>query len=115
MTRQSFLFKHSPLDDGLGGDPGMVGPRHPQGYESLHPFPASDQILERPVERMSHVQRPSDVGQRNHDRVLGPLGIGLRIEIAPLGPLGVPPLLGSGRSVLLGNFSCHHTSSRTAA
>ena len=103
VPRQPFLFEHPPLDDRLRGDAGMIRPRHPQGLIPLHPLPPRDEILTRSIERMPHVQRPGDVRQRDHDRMLLFAGRRVRVEVAVLLPVGEPFGLCGGGIVLLGN------------
>ena len=46
------------LDDGLGGDAGVVGAGHPEGVVALHPPPSDQDVLERVIERVAQVQVP---------------------------------------------------------
>ncbi len=69
-----------PLDHHLGGDAGMVGARLPQHVLAAHALEAAEDILQRVVERMAHMQRAGDVGRRNDDRI--------RFGLKPFGPAG---------------------------
>ena len=65
------------LDHGLGGDAGVVGARLPQHILAAHALEAAEDVLQRIVERVTHMQRAGHVGRRNHDAVgrrLGALG-----------------------------------------
>ncbi len=91
------------LDLQLRGDPRMVLPRLPQRVKAAHPVPTGEDILQRVVERMAHMQRAGDVRRRDHDaETLGPrLGIGARLEGARLLPHPVEPRFGLGRIKIL--------------
>ena len=95
--RLPLLGEHA-LDHHLRGDPGMVLPRLPQRVEAAHAVPADQDVLQRAVEGVPHVQAAGDVGRRHHDAE----GVGARRvragrEGAGLLPCGVDPPLGPGR------------------
>ncbi|MNC16748.1 hypothetical protein D3C75_646090 [compost metagenome] len=77
----------------LGGDPGMVRSRQPEGIKALHPLGADQDILKREVKRMADVQHACYVRRRNHNAVR----LGIRplagLEEFILHPVGVPFLL----------------------
>ncbi len=78
------------LDDVLGGDPGVVVAGLPEGVVAHHPVPADQAVLDRPVERMPHVELAGDVRRRHADDV------GLVAAAAGAGrveALGLPGLL----------------------
>ena len=50
------------LDHVLGRDPRMVVARLPERVEPAQPVPADQQILDRPVQRVAHMQRAGYVG-----------------------------------------------------
>ncbi len=109
VAGEPLFFVHPAFDDRLRGDAGMIGAGHPEGLESLHPLPAGDEILTGAVQGMPHVQRPRDVGERDHDRVrrLAPLfdrWLRIGIEVAMRLPIREPRRLGLLGIVLLGNF-----------
>ena len=112
VPRQPLLFKHPFFDDRLRGDPRVIGPRHPERFVALHPSPPSQQVLQRAVQRMPHVQRPGHVRQRNHDDMRRLGRIGVRIEVAAFLPKGKPFGFGGGGIVLLGDFGGHEVSLR---
>ena len=65
------------LDDGLRRDPRVVVAGLPHGVEAAHAMPADEQVLDRRVQRVAHVQVARDVGRRDahHERLA--VGIGL--------------------------------------
>ena len=88
----------------LGRNPGMVGADLPQRVKTPHPVPADQNILQRVVKGMAHVERAGDIRRRDHDRErlrrrtirLG-LGIGPGSAHLALGPqLGDPGFRLSG-------------------
>ena len=60
-------LRQLPFDDVLRGDAGVIRARHPEHAEAVHSFVAAQDILQRIVERMAHVQRTGDIRRRNHD------------------------------------------------
>ncbi len=76
----------------LGRDAGMVGAGLPQRVPPLHPPPADQHVLQRVVQRVADVQRPGDVGRRDHD------GVRLRAAARPGGEraAGFPGLVERG-------------------
>ena len=76
-----------PLDLRLRGDAGVVGAEDPLRPLAAHAGEADQRVLDRPVERVPHVQRAGDVRRRDRDRVvLGRGARGLRVEAAGLEP-----------------------------
>ena len=55
------------LDHHLRGDAGMVHARLPQHVLAAHALEADQNVLQRVVERMAHMQRAGDVGRRDDD------------------------------------------------
>src|SRR3989344_8070117 len=55
------FFLYLLLDNILRGDSGMVSPGDPKRFISLHSFFAYQNILDRCVERVAHMQRPRHV------------------------------------------------------
>ncbi len=86
----ALLLHQSTLDHGLRGDAGVIGSGHPQRFEPHHAMRASQDVLQRVVERVAEVQCARDVGRRDQDAVwLGlagehTLGVGLK------GPCRIP-------------------------
>ena len=74
------------LDDRLGGDARVVGAADPQRLVAVHPARADEQVLDRVVEGVAHVQRARDVGRRHRDRVGRPVRVGVRVADAGLAP-----------------------------
>ena len=56
------------LDQGLGGDPGVVHPGQPEHLVPGHPVPAGQDVHQRVVEGVPDVQVAGDVRRRQHDR-----------------------------------------------
>ena len=84
-----------PLDHHLGRDAGVIGARLPQHVAPAHALEAAQNVLERIVERVPHVQRAGDVRRRDDDGVRGracPLGTA-GLEGAGLFPDGGDALL----------------------
>jgi len=65
------LFLERFLDDGLGGDAGVVGAGEPEDFVALHPFPAGENVLERIVEHVAHGEDAGHIWRRNNDGVGG--------------------------------------------
>ena len=91
------------LDHVLGGDTGVVRARDPEGWTALHTLPADEDVLDRVVEPVSHVEHRRHVGRWDHDHVRrfavsGTLRgvLGRDTEIPALFPASVD--LGSDRS-----------------
>ena len=81
----------------LGRDAGVVLTGLPQRVEPAHAVPAHQNVLQRIVERVAHVQRPCHVGRRDHDRE-GFLarGIGTGLEGTGVFPCGIEAGFGLG-------------------
>src|ERR1041384_1656209 len=71
----SSLLSEGLLDDILGRDAGVIGARHPERLESLHSFPADEDVLDRVVEDMPHREDPRDIRGRDDDRIRLPLRV----------------------------------------
>ena len=56
-----------PLDHHLGGDAGVIHPRLPQHVAAAHALEAGENVLQRVVERVTHMQRAGHVGRRDDD------------------------------------------------
>ena len=65
---------------------GMIGARNPHGVVADHAAPACQDVLQRVVEGMTHVQRGGDVWRRNDDDVRVFLGVWGGVTSAGLGP-----------------------------
>ena len=104
MARDFFFLQQAPLDHGLGGDAGVIGAGHPQGFKTLHPLLANEDVLQRVVQGMAQVQGPGDVGRGNDYAVRLFIRIRLAVEIAFCFPKAIPLLLGGGMIVLLGEI-----------
>ena len=56
-----------PLDHHLGRDAGVIGAGLPQHVAAAHPLEAAENVLQRVVERVAHMQRAGHVRRRDHD------------------------------------------------
>ena len=99
-----FLLEKPPLDNGLRGDPRMVGSRHPEREEALHAPGADEQILERVVEGVAEVQGTGDVRRRDHDGEHAAAGRRLGVPGPGCVPQAATAGLGRAVIVLLGQF-----------
>ena len=86
MTGFVFVFFETTFDNGLGGDPGVVGSRHPQRVEALHPLHANHDILKRVVQGVAQVQGAGYVGWWDDDRVWFFCRIDLGVEVLAFVP-----------------------------
>ena len=89
VPRQAFP-RQSLLDDVLRRDARMVVAGLPERVEAAHPVPAHENVLDRPVQRMAHVQLARDIRGRHADdvrRVLAPA------RASGVEALGLPCLL----------------------
>src|SRR5205823_6383372 len=76
------LLLEKTLHHHLRRDPGMIGARLPQDIPAAHALEADEDILDRDVERMAHMQRARHIGRRYHDAERLSLGPATRLEIA---------------------------------
>ena len=99
------------FDHRLRGDPRVIGAGHPERVAALHPSPTHEDILQRDVQRVPHVQRTRHVRWRDHNRVrLAPLRR-VRMEVSAFIPERQPLLLRFFRVVSLRQFDWHGRSS----
>ena len=84
------LLRELLLDDVLRRDARVVVARLPERVEAPHPVPADQDVLQRAVERVAHVQRAGDVRRRHADdeRLVAALA-----GAGPVEALGLPGLL----------------------
>ena len=82
------LLQQPLLDDGLGGDSGVVGAWHPEGLVSLHATPSDEDVLDRVVEGMSQVKGAGDIWRWDHNA----------IRLAATGRIGVEVTLLSSQN-----------------
>ena len=61
------LSRQLTLDDHLGRDTGMVGTRLPQRILAVHAVIAHEDIVQRIIQRMPHMQAAGHVRRRHHD------------------------------------------------
>ena len=100
LPRETLLPELS-LHHVLRRDPGVIRAGHPERAIPPHPMPADEDVLQRAVEGMPHMQRAGHVGGRD-DNAVGGAGRGLvRVEQPLLFPESVPALLHAVRVVPL--------------
>ena len=87
------FLRKLPLHHVLGGDPGVVGPREPEGVAPVHPGVSEEDVLQRDVQRVPHVKGACDVRRRDDDRVRIARPGGVGVKGAGRDPGGVPTLL----------------------
>ena len=80
------LFRQLTLDDVLRRDAGVVVSGLPEDREPAHPVPADEQILDRRVQRVPHMQVAGHVRRRDRDHEGLALGIRLGLVEALLFP-----------------------------
>ena len=67
MAGQALLGTQLLLNFDLGGDTGVIRAGKPQGLVALHALEAGQDVLQRTVQRVAHVQLAGDVGGRHDD------------------------------------------------
>jgi hypothetical protein len=72
-----------PLDHHLGGDAGMVGSNLPEHVLAAHALEPAQDVLQRVVQRMTHMQGSGHIRRRNDDRIRLRVG-----AVRPSGPKG---------------------------
>ena len=60
-------FHQLPFDHHLGRDAGVIGAGLPQHVAAAHALEAAENVLQRVVERVAHMQRARHVRRRDHD------------------------------------------------
>ena len=95
------------LDLDLGGDTGVVRTGKPQGAVALHALIAGQNVLQRRVQRVAHVELAGDVGRRHDDGIGLFVGIGFGLEAVAVQPHLVDLAFHLRRVVLLGQFFSH--------
>ncbi len=92
----------------LRGDACVVRAGKPEGAVAAHPAPADQDVLERCVQRVAHVERSRYV-RRGNDNRIGPAPcVGRGMKIALLFPLAVPCVLNDARLVGLAQLPVGH-------
>ena len=92
------LIRH--LD--LRGDGCVVRAGNPQGIVSLHPFITDQNILQRLIQRMPHVELSGHVWRRNHDSKRFSAPVRFRMKIFSSHPFGVGTFLNGNRIIGFG-------------
>ena len=104
VAGQSFGFTQLLLHLDLGGDAGVVAAGEPQGFVALHTLETGQNVLQRAVQRVTHVQLTGDVGGRHDDREGLFVGVRLRLEAVAVHPQLVNAGFHVPRVVDLGQF-----------
>jgi len=55
------------FNDVLRGDAGVIRARHPERVIALHPLKAYNDILQRIIQSMPHMQHPGYIGRRDNN------------------------------------------------
>jgi hypothetical protein len=99
------LRRELPLHHVLRGDASVIGAEHPQRLPSVHPLVTNEDVLERVVQGVPHMERARHVRGRVDDAVglAGPGGVD--VEVTARLPLAIPAKLGGGRIVAVGEVS----------
>ena len=95
------------LDDGLGGDAGVVGAGQPEDFLAVHARLAGEDVLDGVVEDVAHGEHAGDVRRRDDDgirRAFGRHARGVGGEAVLLQPEVIPLVLDGLRFVGFGNF-----------
>ena len=98
MAIGAFVAQHA-FHHHLGGDAGMIAPRHPQRGIAAHAVVADHDVFQGRGEGMAQVQLARHVGRRHRDHKLLPAGVRPRLEVAVLLPPAVDPRLDRARIV----------------
>ncbi len=111
VAGQALLRPQLLLHLDLGGDTGVVGAGNPQRGVALHPLKAGEDILQRAVQGMAHVELACYIGRRHHNGkwLFGPVRVA--VKTVPLLPHLIDAALHLLRLVHLGKFSSHTLSS----
>ena len=104
VAGQALLGAQLLLDLNLRGDARVVGAGEPQRLIALHPLEAGQDVLQRAVQRVSHVELAGDVGRRHDDGKGLLIGIRLRLEAVAVHPQLVNAGFHVPRVVDLGQF-----------
>ena len=91
----------------FGGNGSMIRSRYPQGFIAGHAFPANENILQRIVHRMTHVQLTGNVWRRHDDGIRRLLAFRVGNKIAIGDPGGIDTLFKGFR--IVGFFQIFHT------
>ena len=97
MSRESLFLAQHLLDLYLRRNTRMVGAGDPHSIVALHALGTDKDILERVVQRMTHMELTGNIRRRDYD--IEGLGgaILARLKITVLLPKGVPFVLKRGR------------------
>ena len=89
ITLANALFRQFIDHFGFSRDRSVVSAGHPASILAFHASTTHENILNRVVQNMSHVQNTSNIWGRNDNRVR-PALVGLRTEKFMVGPVSIP-------------------------
>ena len=115
VTRHAFVFAQPFLDRGLRSNPGVIHPRQPKHFESLHPRAPRENVLNRVVQNMPEREHTGDVRRRHHDRERLLLRTRVRFEVVMVDPTLIPFRLDGFRIVSFRKLSHCEQSSEASA
>ena len=92
------------FDRGLRPDAGMIHPRQPKNFVTLHSRASGENVLDRIVQNMAEREDTGDVRRRHDDGERRLRRMRIRAEIALLQPARVPLRLDAGRVVIFRKF-----------
>ena len=86
VAGQAFALTQLLLHLDLGGDAGVVAAGQPQGFVALHALIADQNVLQRAVHGVAHVELAGDVGRRHDDGKRLLVGVGIGAEAVVIHP-----------------------------
>ena len=104
FSGQALLGTQLLLNLDLGGDTGVIRAGKPQGLVALHALEAGQDVLQRTVQRVAHVQLAGDVGGRHDDGKRLLVRVRLRLEAVAVHPKLVDAGFHVPRVIDLGQF-----------
>ena len=113
VTRHAFVFAEPLFDRGLGSNSGVIHPRQPKHFETLHPRASGKNVLNAVVQNVAEREHAGDVRRRHHDRERFVLRSRVRLEVVIVDPTLIPLRLNRSRIVGFGKLShCEESSER---
>ena len=107
VAGEVLVFAQLLLHLDLRGNARMVGAGHPQRTEALHPLVADEDVLERLVERVPHVELPCDIRGRDDDRERRLAVVHIGGEIALVAPILIDSVFKFVRRIGFCEFAFH--------
>jgi len=97
-----------PFDHILSGDAGMVGAGYPEHFKAGQPLVAADDVLQRIIEGMPHMQLSRHIGRRNHNTEGWLRAINAGMKPSLLLPAGIPVGFNFMKGIGLGQLAVIH-------